>query len=135
MVVSLTDIFQLCILVHNYLRFILYPVLEWNFLGVITSPIFILFPFLPEFSLFICVILVSVHSICTVAHAVCFKSIHPLSPTHLQNQHVELTPASNYPFLCIYQPSSSWGKGHFSLKFFLMGTGKTSQLKAPYCSW
>lgn len=78
-VVPLIDIFQLCILVHNYLRFILYPVLEWDFLGVITSPIFILFPFLPEFSLFICMILVSVHSICAVAHAVCFKSIHPLS--------------------------------------------------------
>lgn len=64
----------------------------------------------------------------------CMLQVHPstlLVPTHLQNQHVELTPASNYSSPCIYQPRSSWGKGHFSLKSFFMGPGKTTpQLKA-----
>lgn len=64
----------------------------------------------------------------------CMLQVHSSTfpvPTHLQNQHVELTPASNYCSPCIYQPSYSWGKGHFSLKSFLMGPGKTTpQLKA-----
>lgn len=95
----------------------------WSGISSGLSPVLFSFYFLSFLgTLYLCDFSFCLQHLCSFS--CCMLQVHPSTfpvPTHLQNQHEEMTPASKRPSPWIYQPSSCWTEGHFSLKLFLMG--------------